>query len=92
MNKDDVVETLFGSLYALGHRPGSVTLTTQLQEELGIDSIDTVELAATACGKLGVPPQVAPDVRGVRTIAELAERIQPLLGAARAGPPVSGAV
>ncbi|MBN9684647.1 MULTISPECIES: acyl carrier protein [unclassified Corallococcus] len=92
MNKDDVVETVFGALYALGHSPGGVTPTTQLYEELGIDSIDAVELAATVCKTLGVPPQAAPDIRGVRTVAELAERIQPLVGDSRPGLPSSGAV
>ncbi|NVJ22763.1 MULTISPECIES: acyl carrier protein [Myxococcus] len=79
MKTSRVTETLLISLHALGHAPGSVSLITHLQDELGIDSIETVELAATVCGRLGLPPHLAPDVRNVHTVAELAARIEPLL-------------
>ena len=79
MNNTDITETIFQSLRAFGHAPGSIAPTTHLQDELGIDSLETVELSAVVCQQLGLPAHVAADVRNVRTVAELAARIESLL-------------
>lgn len=78
MKTPDLTETIFHSLCELGHAPGSVTPSTRL-DELGIDSLETVELSATVCRQLGLPSHVAADVRNVCTVAELAGRIESLL-------------
>ncbi|TSC33545.1 acyl carrier protein [Corallococcus sp. Z5C101001] len=75
----DVIETIFQSLHSLGHPPGTVKPSTHLQDELGIDSLETVELSAVVCQRLGLPSRVAADVRNVHTVEELAARITPLL-------------
>ena len=79
MNHPDVTETIFQALHALGHKPGSVTTSTHLEEDLGIDSREVVEISVTGCQQLGLPPHVSPDVRNVKTVEDLAGRIQQLL-------------
>ncbi|WP_223642371.1 acyl carrier protein [Corallococcus sp. EGB] len=75
----DVTETILEALHTLGYPPAAVKASTQLQDDLGIDSLETVELSAIVCQRLGLPPRVSADVRDVRTVADLAARIRPLL-------------
>ena len=48
-----------------------------LQDDLGIDSIEIVELAALICCEYG-RPDVRLDVAGVRTVGDLVNRAQAL--------------
>ena len=60
----------------LGIAPDALTRDSRLVEDLGLDSLDTLELAMTLEEELGV--QVRKEVEEVRTFADLLALVQAL--------------
>jgi acyl carrier protein len=64
----------------LGIAPDALTLESRLLEDLGLDSLDAHELAATLEGELGVEVSDK-QLQGLETLADLLALVQQLTGA-----------
>jgi acyl carrier protein len=63
----------------LGIAPDALTLESRLLEDLGLDSLDAHELAATLEGELGVEVSDK-QLQGLETLADLLALVQQLTG------------
>ncbi len=81
MSENDVRAAVLQSLKTLGHAAEEVEPTADLEQELGIDSLEMVELGTMVGARLSLPAQAAPDLRQVHTIAQLMARFLPLVQA-----------
>ncbi|SDC87875.1 AMP-binding protein [Paraburkholderia lycopersici] len=76
-----LIETLAAELHGEGHRPGRVSMTTQLERDLGFDSLARAELAERIEQAFAV--RLPPDAFAAVTPADLLKAIE---GGARAAP------
>jgi len=72
------------ALRAFGCDASEILPVHDLQTDLGIDSIEIVELAALICRDWG-RPDVRLDVSGVRTVSDLTTRARALVSAVEVG-------
>lgn len=74
MERDDLWDSVEQALRRFGCDVPQILPLHCLQGDLGIDSIEVVELAALLCEARGLPG-VRVDVGGVRTVQDLVARV-----------------
>lgn len=79
MSRAAIEQTVAAALGTLSGTPRAVSPSQDLQHDLGLDSIELVELASETAKQLGAP-NVRVDLAGVVTVRDLAVRLEECLG------------
>ncbi|MGH9349893.1 MAG: hypothetical protein ACRD26_21795 [Vicinamibacterales bacterium] len=74
MERDDIQHTVEEALRRFGCNAPQILPVHRLQGDLGIDSIEVVEVAALVCAARGTP-DLRIDVSGVQTVGDLIARV-----------------